>query len=142
MRKPVYDLQLTAKKFMNKIIKSLVFCVFAMLVFSFAAFGQKGDIKEKRIKFARGRSSVTVKGYIADRLTTDLYLVRARAGQTLTVVFNSPRKDIDVCLHFPDNRDYCGKRKYSFKIETDGDFEILVDGHRENISYTLTVSVK
>jgi hypothetical protein len=127
---------------MNKILKTLIGASFAILIFSFAAFGQKGDTVEKRIKFARGKSSVTIKGNITDRLTTHLYLVNARAGQTLTVTFNSPRKDIDVCVLFPDNRDFCGQRKYSFKLETDGDYEILVDGHRENIRYSLTVSVK
>ena len=127
---------------MNKILKAFIGGSFAILIFSLAAFGQKGETLEKRLKFARGKSSVTVKGSITDRLTTNLYLVKARAGQTLTVTFNSPRKDVDVCVHFPDNRDFCGQRKYSFKLETDGDYEILVDGHRENIRYSLTVSVK
>ena len=127
---------------MNKILKTFIFTFSALLFLSAAAFAQKGETVEKRIKFARGKSSATVKGFIADRLTSNLYFVSARRGQTLTVIFNSPRKDVDVCLLFPDKRDYCGRRKYSFKLETDGDYEILVDGKRENIPYTLTVSVK
>lgn len=113
-----------------------------MLAFSFAAFGQKGDTTEKRIKFAEGKSSAILKGFIADRLTTNLYRVRARAGQTLTVVFNSARRDADVCVHFPTSEDFCGRRKYSFRLTADGDYEILVDSSRENLAYTLTVSVR
>jgi hypothetical protein len=127
---------------MNKILKALIGGSFAILIFSFAAFGQKGETLEKRIKFARGKTSATVKGIINDRLTTHSYLVNTLAGQTITIVFNSPRKDIDVCIFLPDKRDFCGQRKYSFKLERDGDYEILVDGHRENIRYSLTVSVK
>lgn len=128
---------------MNKIMKTFIFSLFAMLVFSAAAFGQKGETVEKRVKFAAGKSSVTMKGYIADRMTTNLYMVRARAGQTLTVVFSSARKDADVCLLFPNgSQDLCGRRKYSVKLTGDGDYQILVDSKRENLAYTLTVSVK
>ena len=127
---------------MKKILKTIIFCAFAALVFSIPAFGQKGDVNEKQIKFARGKSSATVKGIIRDRMTTDLYRVRARAGQVLTVVFSSPRKDVDVCVFSPNKEDSCGKRNYTFKLEADGEYEILIDGHRENIRYTLTVSIK
>jgi len=126
---------------MNKTIKIFIFSLFALVIFSAAVFGQKGETVEKRIKFARGKTSATVKGIISDRLTTHLYSLSARAGQTLTIVFNSPRRDIDVCLHFPNGQDFGGRRKYSFKLETNGVYEILVDGHRENIPYTLKVSV-
>lgn len=128
---------------MNRIIKTFIFSFFAVLVFSVTTFGQKGESVEKRVKFARGKSSVTIKGFVADRMTTNLYLVKARAGQTLTVVFNSARKDADVCLFFPNNgQDLCGQRKYSVKLEADGDYQILIDSYRENLSYKLTVSVK
>jgi hypothetical protein len=124
-------------------MRTFIFSLFAMLVFSTAAFGQKGDTIEKSVKFARGKSSVTLKGFIADRMTTNLYHVRARAGQTLTIVFNSARKDADVCLLIPNGgQDLCGQRKYSVKLTTDGDYQILVDSYRENLAYTLTVSVK
>jgi len=128
---------------MNKIMKTFIFSLFAMLVFSTAVFGQKGDTVEKRVKFARGKSSVTMRGFIADRMTTNLYIVKARAGQTLTVIFNSARKDADVCILFPSGgQDLCGRRKYSVKLTVDGNYQILVDSYRENLAYTLTVSVK
>jgi hypothetical protein len=127
---------------MRKTLKLLIFSLFATLVLASAAFGQKGETRERQIKFARGKSSATVKSVITNRLETHLYKFRARAGQILTVVFTSRRKDIDVCVLLPGNRDECGKRTYSFTLEKDGEYEILVDGHRENIAYTLTVSVK
>lgn len=128
---------------MNKTMKTFIFSLFAMLIFSVSVFGQKGESVEKRVKFAAGKSSVTMKGFIADRMTTNLYIVKARAGQTLTVVFNSARKDADVCILFPNGgQDLCGRRKYSVKLNNDGDYEILVDSYRENLAYTLTISVK
>jgi len=120
----------------------MILGAFAALVFAVPAFGQKGDVNTIQIKFARGKNSATVKGVITDRMTSDLYRVRARAGQVLTVVFASTRRDVDVCILTPNGQDMCGKRKYSLTLETDGDYEILIDGHRENIRYTLTVSVK
>lgn len=127
---------------MKKILQAMFGIAFAALLFAAPAFGQKGEVNEKQIKFARGKSSATVKGVINDRMTSDLYRVRARAGQTLTVVFNSTRRDVDVCLLTPNGQDMCDKRKYSLTLDADGDYEILIDGHRENIRYTLTVSVK
>ena len=123
-------------------MRTVIFCAFAALVFSVPAFGQKGDVNTKQIKFARGKTSATVKGFIRDRMTSDLYRVRARAGQVLTVAFTSARKDVDVCLLTPDGQDLCGKRKYVVTLAADGEVEILIDGHRENIRYSLTVSVR
>jgi hypothetical protein len=127
---------------MKKIAQILMHAFFAVLVFSGAAIAQKGSTNEKRIRFAARKTSATVRGLISDRNATDLYFVRLRAGQTVTVVFSSARKDVDVCVLAPENRDYCGQRRYSFKSQSNGDYQILVDGHRENIRYTLTVSVK
>lgn len=127
---------------MKNIIQTIIIGAFAALVFAVPAFAQKGDVNTKQIKFARGKNSATVTGVIRDRMTSDLYRVRGRAGQVLTVVFTSTRRDVDVCVMTPDGQDTCGKRKYTFKLAADGEVEILIDGHRENIRYSLTVSVK
>ena len=116
---------------MNKILKTFIFTFSALLFLSAAAFAQKGETVEKRIKFTRGKSSATVKGFIADRLTSNLYLVSARRGQTLTVIFNSPRKDVDVCLLFPDKRDYCGRRKYSVHADGFGQIKFFLTNFQD-----------
>jgi hypothetical protein len=118
----------------------------ALLVFgSSDVFGQKGTNVEKRISFARGKSSRTVKGFISDRLTTHEYKIGARAGQTLTIRFVSPRKDVDVCIAYPNGgepENSCGRRVFSVRLPDDGDYSIIIDSKRENAAYTLTVSVK
>ena len=120
-------------------------------IFVFGIFGsidvlaQKGTNVEKRVRFARGKSSVTMKGKIADRLTTHEYKIGARAGQILTVTFTSPRKDVDVCIVYPNGgapENSCARRTFSVTLPDDGDYSIIIDSKRENTSYTLTVSVK
>jgi hypothetical protein len=127
---------------MIKLLKTFIFASFLTTLCAVAAFGQKGETVEKRVKFPKGKSSVTIKGFIADRMTSNIYIVRARAGQTLSVVFNSPRRDVDVCVLFPNSEDFCGRRKYSLRLTADGDYEILVDSRREILGFTITVSVR
>lgn len=104
----------------------------------------KGDTVERRIKFLKGRSSATVKGVITDRMTSHVYKVGARAGQTLTVTFASPRKDVSICVIYPDGSspdNGCG-RGFKGTLPSDGDYSILVDPRRENTSYSLTVAIR
>jgi hypothetical protein len=128
---------------------------FSIGLLAFFAFGfaasidafaqQKGTNVEKRVRFARGKSSATMKGFIADRMTTHEYKIGARAGQTLTVAFVSPRKDVDVCIVYPSGgepENSCGRRSFSVRLPDDGDYSIIIDSKRENTSYTLTVSVR
>jgi len=128
---------------MRKFLITFIFTISATLLLTLAASGQKGEVNEKRVKFARGKTSVTFKGLIRDRLRTDSYKINARAGQTLSVVFTSARKDLDICFSFPSGgRDFCGERKFSLKLDESGDYELIIDGWRENIAYTVTISVK
>lgn len=130
---------------MRKIYGFLLFALFAVLIFSASVSAQKGTNVEKTIVFARGKSSATVRGFIADRLTTHEYKIDAREGQTMTVLFSSPRKDVDVCVTTPlpgTPSDVCGKRRYVKTLPIDGVYLITIDSKRENTSYTLTVSIK
>ncbi|MDQ3799603.1 MAG: hypothetical protein M3384_09145 [Acidobacteriota bacterium] len=126
------------------LIGLLAFFAFGFFA-SLDAFAQKGTNVEKRVRFARGKSSATMKGTIADRMTTHEYKIGARAGQTLTVRFVSPRKDVDVCIVYPNGgepENSCGRRSFSVRLPDDGDYSIIIDSKRENTAYTLTVSVK
>lgn len=130
---------------MKRNYRFILLGLFAILVFSAVTFAQKGTNVEKRINFAKGKSSATVKSSIADRLTTHEYKVGAKAGQTLTVIFTSPRKDVDVCLTFPNGGEpgnSCGQRKYVVTLADTGDYSIIIDSKRENTAYTLAFSIK
>jgi hypothetical protein len=110
-----------------------------------AQMGTKGTNVERKIKFAKGKSTATVKDSIADRLTTHSWLVNAKAGQTMTVVFTSTRKDVDFCIGFPNGgepEDSCSKRKWTIQLPDDGNYELIIDSKRENTPYTLTVTIK
>jgi hypothetical protein len=112
---------------------------------SFAQTGTKGNDVERKIKFAKGKSSATVKDSIADRNTTHTWTVNAKAGQTMTVVFTSPRKDVDFCIGYPNGEypeDSCSKREWTIELPENGDYTFTIDSKRENTSYTITVTIE
>lgn len=112
---------------------------------SFAQTGNKGEDIEREIKFAKGKSSATVKDFIKSRMTTHSWIVGAKAGQTMTVVFSSPREDVDFCIGFPNGgepEDSCDKRKWTIQLPDDGNYTFIIDSKRENTPYTLTVTIK
>lgn len=112
---------------------------------SFAQMGTKGENVERKIKFAKGKSTATVKSFIESRMTTHSWIVGAKAEQTMTVVFTSKRKDVDFCVDFPNGgmpEDTCSKRKWTLKLPEDGNYTFTVDSKRENTPYTITVTIK
>lgn len=112
---------------------------------SFAQTGTKGQNVERKIKFAKGKSTATVKSFIESRMTTHSWIVGAKAEQTMTVVFTSTRKDVDFCIGFPNGgepEDSCSKRKWTIQLPDDGNYEFIIDSKRENTPYTLTVTIK
>ena len=129
---------------MKKTITYLfTFALFAVLATT--SFAQKGNDVERKIKFAKGKSSATVKDSIADRNTTHSWIVGAKAGQTMTVVFTSTRKDVDFCISYPNggsDDDSCSKRKWIIEPTEDGNYTFMIDSKRENTPYTLTVTIK
>lgn len=122
-----------------------LFAAFMLTAFlTITSFAQKGNDVERRIKFAKGKSSATVKDSIADRNTTHTWLVGAKAGQTMTVVFTSTRKDVDFCIGFPNGGEpeaSCSKRKWTVELPDDGNYSLMIDSKRENTPYTLTVTI-
>ena len=104
----------------------------------------KGESVERRVTFPRGRTSATVKGYIPDRLTTHLWMVRAKAGQTMRVRLATARRDVDMCVVYPNGSTPdggCG-RGFTGVLPEDGDYSIIVDSKRDKTSYTVTVSIR
>ena len=115
------------------------------------AGAQPAPPRQERVSFAKGESSVTIKGQAKGDADVD-YLVRAAAGQTLSVslkvsnrsnYFNVlPPGSADVAMHVAqDGQPYTGM------LPTDGDYKVRVylmrNAARRNevSSYELTISV-
>jgi len=125
--------------------RSILIVLFATI----SAFGQKGEVVEKEVRFARGKSSVVIKGIVEDRLDSHIFHVRAKAGQTMNVQMISPRplRDAYLCVNYPltetgNNESVCKKRLYTIKLPRGGDYEIYIEAIRDKIPYTITISVK
>ena len=123
--------------------------VLVILFGAASALGQKGQVVEKNVEFARGQSSATVKGFVESRLDSHSFHVRARAGQTLVtqMISSRPLRDAYLCVNYPlteagKNEGVCNKRKYRIKLPRDGDYEIYIEAIRDRIPYTITISVK
>jgi len=115
------------------------------------AGAQPAPPRQERVSFAKGESSVTIKGQVKGDADVD-YLVRAAAGQTISVAlkvsnrsnyFNVlPPGSADVAMHVAqDGQPYTGM------LPTDGDYKVRVylmrNAARRNevSSYELTISV-
>jgi hypothetical protein len=128
-------------------MKKIILGLFTIVLFATMAtvsYAQKGNDVERKIKFAKGKSSATVKDTIADRNTTHTWTVNTKAGQTMTVVFTSTRKDVDFCISYPNggaDDDSCSKRKWTITPTEDGNYTFMIDSKRENTPYTLTVTI-
>jgi hypothetical protein len=123
--------------------------ILIVLFATISAFGQKGQVVEKEVRFAKGKSSATVKGVVDDRLDSHIFHVRAKAGQTMNVQMISPRplRDAYLCVNYPltetgNNESVCNKRRYAIKLPRDGDYEVYIEAIRDRIPYTITISVK
>jgi hypothetical protein len=123
--------------------------ILMILLVAASAYGQKGQVFEKTVKFPRGQSSVTIKGVVQDRLDSHIFHLQARAGQTMVVqmISSRPLRDAHLCVNYPltergENEGVCEKRQYTIKLPRDGDYEIYIEAIRDKIPYTLTISVK
>jgi len=133
-------------------MKTLIAAAAALaLLQSVRAGAQPAPPRQERVSFAKGESSVTIKGQIKGDADVD-YLVRAAAGQTLSVTLKAsnrsnyfnvlPPGSADVAMHVAqDGRPYTGM------LPTDGDYKVRVylmrsAARRNEVSnYELTISV-
>ena len=109
------------------------------------------DIRQERVQFAKGATSVVVKGHLKGDSDVD-YLVRAGAGQTINVSLkrSNPMNYFNVLP--PGSKDvamYAGQTGEDFTavLPTDGDYTIRVyliraaARRNESSDYTLTIGV-
>jgi hypothetical protein len=123
------------------LLATLLFC-------AFAAGSVFADGVTKKVRFAKGTSSTTIKGAVI-RGDRDRYTVGAKAGQTMTVKITSLEKNavFQICFTgeqecLPGAGEGDDAMKWSGQLPVDSDYVIVVGGTRGNASYTLTISIK
>jgi hypothetical protein len=126
----------------SKSVASL-FLLATLLVGSAFAQGVK-----KKIRFAGGDSSATVKGAVI-RGERDRYYLGAKKGQTMSVKITSEEDNAVFQVYRPGEAETLSgagegddAKDWSGELPGDGEYVIVVGGTRGNASYTLTVSIE
>jgi len=97
----------------------------------------------RRLQFKRGTSETTVQGKVSIALP-DTYLVRARAGQVMTVKLTAPRKAVRFLVMSPSTRSLVADnaRDWTGVLDESGDYTILIDADARSSAYSMTISIK
>jgi hypothetical protein len=115
---------------MNSISKILIVSAF-IFVLSFASFAQ-----EQRVRFAKGKSSVTLKGKIASGGEKS-YVVGARADQCMVLSVNSPNRKISADVG--GNEVVNGEM---IPLRSTNDYIITLYNNGSATTFSLTISIK
>lgn len=98
--------------------------------------------RTRRIKFTRGTSSAIVEDAVV-RGTRDIYLLGAKAGQTMTVSITSLENNAVFDIVAPNQKRIKQEAtSCSTKLSATGDYRIVVGGTRGNATYKLRVEIK
>jgi hypothetical protein len=124
---------------------ALLISIVVLLLTGAAVSAQKGTSVVRRIKFAPGRTTAVLRGSVHRGLSHD-YLLKARAGQTMTVHLVAGGQ-VSFDLFSPGRTDLLAQysKDWSGELAQSGDYRInvLPDTTTErNISYTLEVTVR
>lgn len=103
------------------------------VIAAIAAFSNISAFADTRIRFAKGRTSATVTGRVANGGRA-CYFAGARVGQQFTATISS--KSGKVVLF------ESGETSYSYEVEQSGDQSVCVDNLSTATTYSLTVSIK
>jgi hypothetical protein len=97
----------------------------------------------RRLQFKRGTSETTVQGKVSIALP-DTYLVRARAGQVMTMKLTAPRKTVRFLVMSPSTRSLVADnaRDWTGVLAESGDYTIIIDADERSSAYSMTVSIK
>ncbi len=118
--------------------------VVALLLVSMNLVTAQRD-RTRRIRFERGRTTKVIENAVV-RGTRDRYLLRARAGQTLTVHITSLEDNAVFDIYRPGRRRILGGAQetadWTGRLPVTGDYVISVGGTRGNATYTLEVTVR
>jgi hypothetical protein len=97
----------------------------------------------RRVQFARGASSATVRGRVTLALP-DTWLVGARAGQVMTVQLTAANKSVKFFISTPDSAKILtdDTRSWTGTLPDTGDYYIIVDAGERGATYSMTISIK
>ncbi len=122
--------------------------VAAVFICTLAASSIFADGVKKKVRFARGTSSTTIRGGVI-RGDRDRYYISAKKGQTMSVKITSLEKNAVFQIYLsgeqeslPGAGDSDDATKWSGELPADSEYVIVVGGTRGNASYTLTISIK
>ncbi|HWT02658.1 MAG TPA: hypothetical protein VN256_20580 [Pyrinomonadaceae bacterium] len=97
-----------------------------LLASSASAEAQKGRSVTRRVNFPRGRTTTVLKGTVRRGLSHD-YLLRARAGQTMTVHLTTEAAGMSVTILRPDGETWIYDTKdWSGELPATGTYRINV----------------
>jgi hypothetical protein len=115
-------------------------------LFTFSSITGQGV--KKKVRFAPGTSSTTIKGAVI-RGERDRYYLGAKAGQTMSVKITSIEKNAVFQIYFhgeeeslPGAGDDDDATNWSGQLPIDNEYVIVVGGTRGNATYALTISIK
>ena len=119
-----------------------------LFICAFATGSASADGVKKKVRFAKGTSSTTIKGAVI-RGDRDRYIVGAKAGQTMSVKITSVEKNavFQICFAgeqecLPGAGEGDDAMKWSGQLPVDNEYIIVVGGTRGNATYALTISIK
>lgn len=108
------------------------------------AGGPQGSFSERRIRFARGAYSVTLRGKVS-RSKAILYRVGAKRSQSMTVRLEGDAKtrfDLSGPKDSSGQAIISGETEWSGTLPDDGDYKIFVFNEgRVNAPFTISVTI-
>lgn len=105
----------------------------ALVVLTIVSFSNIAALADTRIRFAKGRTSATVMGRVANGGRV-CYFAGARVGQLFTATISSKSGKVVIFES--------GETSYSYEVEQKGDQSVCVDNLSKATTYSLTVSIK
>lgn len=130
---------------LDRITRRLLAMVFICALASSSIFA---DGVKKKVRFAKGTSSVTIREAVV-RGDRDRYYVGAKRGQTMTVKITSLEKNAVFQIYFAGEQESLAgagedddAMKWSGQLPADNEYVIVVGGTRGNATYALTISIK
>jgi hypothetical protein len=112
----------------------------------FSSFAMAKGVKQN-VVFPKGQHGTTIGGSVI-RGDQDTYILRAKAGQTMTVNITAPENNAAFVIYQP-NRKTLPKagegddaNTWVGTLPTKGEYRIVVGGTRGNADYSLTIDIE
>jgi hypothetical protein len=126
-------------------IRNITLTIFILLLLPVLATAQQ-ESKVIRVRFAKGATSRTYEGSVSH--STNTYLVKARKGQTMSIIVSSPDNHavFSISQQLEPDTDpieiISDRKKWTSRLSTTGDYDISVGAERSVATYTITITVK